>query len=186
MGNRWTYIPPMIVAIIDVTIDMYLQRVSTCVIENEPNIMIFPQEHFNKGHLHLPAGLFKDTYACSQLNSCKCKMLRESAEYPANEIRRPERASRGPRSCQSGATNSGVARVTCGEKAPFFPREPDAAHTCVRVSPRPRLSYLLFFSFRGKKSRCGAVNQSPRDRGERTNARKSHGGPGLMPVRLAC
>lgn len=88
MGNRWVYISRMIVAIIDVTIDMHLQRMSTCAIENEPNIMTFPRKHFDKGHLLRPLiGLFKDTYACSQLNSCKCKMLRESVEYPANEER---------------------------------------------------------------------------------------------------
>lgn len=182
MGNRWIYIPPMIIAIIDVTIDMHFQRMSTCAIGNEPSIMIFPRKHFNKGHLlRPPMALLKDTYACSQwiLVSAKCCGNLSS-------IRRTRR----------GFTWTAFMSVRCNElwrctsnarrESTFLPpRAGCHAHVCACV-PRPRPSRLVFFSFRGKKSRCGAVNQSPRDRGERTGARKSHGGPGLMPVRLAC
>lgn len=72
-------------------------------------------------------------------------------------------ASHGPRSPQSGATNSGFARNK-REKAPFFPRE-RMPRTRVRVSPRVPVLPSPRLSFRGKKSRRGVVNQSPRDSG---------------------
>lgn len=140
--------------------------------------MIFPREYFNKG----PIGVCLKRYIYMLAYTTEFLQVQNIAEIyriSGERTRRPERASHGPR-----------AQVRCNElrrctnkreKAPFFPESGCHAHTCACVPSFP--SFLLFVAFRGKKSRCGAVNQSPRDSGASERAlRKSHGGPGLMPV----
>ena len=85
---------------------------------------------------------------------------------------------------QFGATNSGTARITREHFS--YPRA-DATHAYACVPSF--LLLLLFLSlllllFSREEEPVRAVNQSPRDGG--ANARKSHGGLGLMAVRFAC
>lgn len=87
---------------------------------------------------------------------------------------------------RTGATNSGAAREQRG--SPSFPREVDAEYACACV-PLFLFSRFFFFLllFPREEEPVQAVNQSPQDDGEaEASSRKSHGGPGLMAVRLAC
>lgn len=162
----------MIVAIIDVTIDMYLQWMSTRVIKNESNIMIFSRVHFNKG--------YPRRWICLKIYMLAYNWIPVSAKCCRNlsNIRRANTSSGAgfAWTALSPVQRTPALHGITREKAPFFPRE-RMPRTRVRVSPRPRPSLppLLLFPreeepTRGCKS-IAARQWSERARGNRTVGR---------------